>query len=198
MSLLEMEPIICDKSQFDISGGTLSCTAAALLWGRYCLEKIPKKNDMNRILDAGVELYTKWRKTSKNSMPCWKELIRIYPAMFSKIGLVYETNGVIGGQPDLELKEWLIVTLEEALEYLCQENHPRSILLTVGNASYGMNYDGSKNIHFFDSHGSIKTRGNAYMLRFTQEDDLKTFVQNNFIEDSEFTMLVYESSSSSP
>ena len=186
-----MKIFACDKSQFDVLGGNLACTGIALMWGRYCLEKVPETADLDKMLYAGTELYRKWKRVSEtdNAMPCWKELVSVYPMMFDGIRVVYETNGRIQEIDDRE-KEWLMVTLNKAMKHLVT-NRPRSILLTVGSSSYGISCNG-QHLYFFDSHGSGRTDGNAYMLEMAHEHDLKTFLASNFLTNSDFTMIVYE------
>ena len=78
-----METLICDKNQGDFTGGDLSCTAAALLWGRYCLEKIPNKNDLHKILEAAGRVYQTWSsRTNSYVLPCWKDVVQTHPGVF--------------------------------------------------------------------------------------------------------------------
>jgi hypothetical protein len=190
-----METLVCDKNQGDYDGGDLSCTAASLLWGRYCLEKTPTKKDMHKILEAGGRIWNTWHRTSENgnALPCWTEVVKTYPGIFENIEVVYETNGVFSSQNDVdeELKEWLLVGIKEAIDHVTEKG-PRSAVITVGSSSYAFSND-TKHLFFFDSHGSgEQTNGNAYMLRFATKDDLHTFIANNFTIHSEFTLVVFQ------
>ena len=188
-----METLICDKSQGDYDGGDLSCTAASLLWGRYCLEKTPTKRDMHKILEAGGRVWKTWYEKSEtnNSLPCWTEVVKTYPGIFENIEVVYETNGVFSGEVDEDLKQWLVVGINDAIEHVTEKG-PRSAVITVGFSSYAFS-NNTKNLFFFDSHGSgDQTNGKAYMLRFSSKEDLHTFIHNNFIVNSQFTLVVFQ------
>ena len=190
-----METLICDKNQGDYDGGELSCTAASLLWGRYCLEKTPTKRDIHKILEAGGRIWKTWHDNSEHThlLPCWTEVVKTYPGIFEKIEVVYETNGVFSGDVGEDLKEWLVVGINDAIEHVTDiQKGPRSAVITVGFSTYAFS-NNTKNLFFFDSHGSGgQTNGKAYMLRFASKKDLHTFIQNNFIVNSQFTLVVFQ------
>jgi len=109
-----------------------------------------------------------------------------YPGIFDGIEVVYETNGYIGST--VENEAFLLSTIGMCVSMLTADE-TRSAILTTNCSSYGLNHQGDV-FYFFDSHGSIRTHGNAYVLRIHSDDDLKTFIHSNFQENAEFSLVV--------
>lgn len=183
-----MEAIVADKSQFDLPYGTNACTSAAVLFARYSLEKAPCKAELLRVLDAAAVIWKKWsqKKTIPGNFQTWKDVVSTFPGILFGVDVVYETNGFMGDN-DLNVGEFLLSSIEECIERM---SDGRSAVLTSESASYALSCRDGK-YYFFDSHGSKRTNGNAYMLRIHSLADLSEFLGSNFSV-AEYTMIILE------
>jgi len=185
---LQMDAVLyADISQFDVPDGSASCTAAAVLFARQCLNDIPDKDTVHKILYAAANVWKRWKQPGVFYVfQTWKNVVDTFPRIIEGVSIVFETNGHIGN--NLPNREYMYSTVQEALNKL---KDGRSAIFTSSDSSYGL-CAMNGHYYFFDSHGSSRTSGKAYILRIQTLDDLYTFVINNFIMDEEFTMVVFE------
>ena len=183
-----METLEASRSQFDVKDGATSCTSASCLFARTTLERKPSKKDLNKIIDAAAIIWKQWKSTSPGltSHQTWMDVKRTYPKIFEGIAVVYETNGYVGSTE--ANKAFMLSTIETCVDQLAADE-TRSAVFTTNCSSYGLNHQGDV-FYFFDSHGSSRTNGNAYVLRIHSQDDLKTFIQSNFQNNAEFSLVV--------
>ena len=183
-----METLEASRSQFDVVSGAASCTSASCLFARTALEKAPCKADLNKILDAAAIIWKQWktRFPSCHTHQTWMDVKKTSPAIFEDVEVVYETNGYIGSTE--EHQDFLLSTVGRCVDEL-QADETRSAVLTTNNSSYGLLYRAPV-YYFFDSHGSPRTHGNAYVLRLHSSKDLNTFLVSNFQKQAEFSLVV--------
>ena len=197
-----MDKIECDFNQFDVPHGHFSCTSTAFLCARFFLEVQPTKDDLHRILHAGGKVWNQWYMNQqqevgiRHNFQYWKDVVRTFPGIMNDVKVVYETNGVVGQELDDSSKNFLLTTLEDALEHVRTSDTPKSSVLTIDNASYAINAN-NQYIYFFDSHGKSNLFGagdGAYYIRVRNHADMVDYL-NDFLGHcygSEFTLVVFE------
>ena len=184
-----METLEASRSQFDLVHGATSCTSTSCLFARTMLERSPCKEDLNKILEAGAVIWKKWKTTypSNRTHQTWVDVQKTYPGIFEGVDIYYETNGYVGSTQ--ENQDFLLATIDTCVEKLTADDEPRSAIFTTNESSYGLNHQNTQ-FYLFDSHGSTRTNGNAYVLRLHSADDVKTFLSSNFQEHAEFSLVV--------
>lgn len=139
-----MEEIVCERSQFDIPHGSLSCTAAAVTCARLSLDKVLDRDDLLRVLQAGAKLYYSWRSSGTNfQLQHWRNVTDTFPAILEGCSVCGEYSGKIHVDDDISC------SLRSALRKLEPNT---SGVITSDNGSYALCHrDGM--FYVFDPHG---------------------------------------------
>ena len=185
-----METIEASFSQFDFAHGSASCTSASVLFARYALEKVPTVADLDKLLRAAALLWKNWkdRCPSPYAFQTWKNVVDCFPGIFANVDILHESNGFIGEEVTEEgRRDYLMASVGDCVGRM-QESESCAAVLTSSGSSYALVHrDGL--FYFFDSHGSSRTGGRAYVLRIHSAEDLLTFVHSNFCP-REFSCLI--------
>ena len=97
-----MQTLTGSSSQHSYFGGTTSCTSSASLFARYILDKIPRKKGVDKICEAGANLWLRWKKEEDiphSNFQTWIDVQKTYPQLFKDTKLIHETNGFMGNEP---------------------------------------------------------------------------------------------------
>jgi len=186
-----MQTLTGSSSQHSYFGGTTSCTSSASLFARYILDKIPRKKGVDKICEAGANLWLRWKKEEDiphSNFQTWIDVQKTYPQLFKDTKLIHETNGFMGNEPQ-EKNDFLLSSFGQCLQILSEGT--RSAVLTSNNSSYGFGFRPNK-FYFFDSHGCEETNQNAYLIRLDSMDELKNFILEHFEPKQEFSMAIFE------
>ena len=114
-------------------------------------------------------------------------VVDCFPGLFFNVEVLHESNGFIGEEVSEEGREYLLASVGDCIARM-QEHKTCAAVLTSSGSSYALVHrDGL--FYFFDSHGSGRTGGRAYVLRIHSAEDLDTFVHSNFCP-REFSCLI--------
>jgi hypothetical protein len=157
-----MDELVCDVNQYDVPHGDLSCNAASLCCARLLLEKGGTgitKDDLYLALQAGGTLYSRWHQRDPvASLTCWRDVVRLYPALFEGYNVAFETNGFLPGHAPLpsDAASFGYATFDAALDAVGigeEKGGNRVGVLTSKQGSYTIGFE-RPYWYVFDPHGT--------------------------------------------
>lgn len=178
-----MEEIACERSQFDVPFGSLSCMAASMCVARLFLDADIRREDLERSLDAGAAIHKAWSAQTQLGparMQCWTDVVKTVPGyMKGGVKVLYEGNGLFGAKARGEAT----VLYEDVQAEMNKRHDKRSAgVFTSDGGSYMVGRDASF-WYCFDPHGAT-TGGEkrvATLRRSSDADAMALYVRDEAI-----------------